>query len=584
MTESEAFLQTIWEHPEDDGLRLVYADWLEERGDPHGEFIRIQIELTRGGRDRSQELGLRQRERELLERFGPAWVKPVVRQGLTPWFRRGFRQPVELATPARYQPPPHRVQILYPWHVGGLALARELPFVVGVLADLSGQRREGRPPLHQRPFLSVDCRSFDAVLARIQPELHLEIPSGFAARSPPRRLDLHFERLADFEPARLAQRVPDLRELLQDRQREAAAGAAPARLAALDRQLAVQLAALLHHPDFQRLESTWRGLHYLVRQTTTGGDLKVRVLDVKKQELVEDFDPPRPLQQSNLFQKIYQQEYGNADGEPYGLLIGDYEFSHHAGDVRLLRSIAAVSAAAHAPFIAGASPKLFQIERFTELLAPRDLRAIFQGAEYAAWHSFRDSDDSRYVALTLPRVRARLPYAQDHADAGVFQFEEFVDGKDHAKSLWMNAAWAYARRITDAFTRNGWFVRTRGSEGGGKVDGLPVGISPADDGSVALKCPTEIGISDRREFELSNLGLLPLLYCKYGDFAVFMGAQSCQKPKRYFEAAADAIAELSARINHILCASRFAHYLKVMARDLLAASVPLDECQHVLGA
>jgi type VI secretion system protein ImpC len=580
MTESEAFLQTIWERPEDDVPWLVYADWLEERGDPLGEFIRIQIELTRGGRDRHQELDLRQRERELLQGFGPALAERAAQQGLT---RRGFRQPVEWATPPHHQPRPRRVQILYPRRVGGLTLARELPFVVGVLADLSGQRREGRPPFHQRPFLSVDGRSFDAVLARVRPELHLEMPGGLSGRSSPWRLTLHFERLADFEPARLAERLPELRALLQDRQRGAAEGAAPARLAELDRQLSMQLAAVLHHPDFQRLESAWRGLHYLARQTATGEDLKIRVLDVTKRELFKDLEKALEFDLSKLFKKIYDEEYGHVDGEPYGLLVGDYEFGHSDEDIRLLTWISQVAAAAHAPFVAAGSPKMFNRDRFDELPRPGDLARIFEGVEYAAWKSFRESEDSRYVALTLPRVRARLPYGQDHAHAGAFPFEEFVDGEDHTRCLWMNAAWAYAARVTDAFAKYGWFARTRGVHGGGKVEGLPVGISPTDDGDLARKCPTEIAISDRREFELSNLGFLLLPHVKDMDITAFMGDVSCQRPRQHVDPPAGSGLEC-ARLSEILCVSRFAHYLKVMARDLLAASlVPLEEYQHVLG-
>jgi type VI secretion system protein ImpC len=583
MSLSEGFLQAIWERPDDDAPRLAYADWLAERGDPQAEFIRIQIDLTRGDRDRHQELGLRRRERELLERFGAAWVEPVLRQGLRPWFRRGFRQPVERVMPAHCQPRPLRVTILYPWRVGALTLSRELPFVVGVLADLSGHRREGRPSLHHRLFLTVDRHSLDAVLARIRPELHLLMPGGFADRTLPQPLDLHFDRLADFEPARLVERVPELRALFQDRQRRAAVGAAPAELVALDRRLSEPLAALLHHPDFQRLESAWRGLHYLVQQAATSENLKIRVLDVARHELVEDLDPRRPLQDSCLFQKIYQQEYGHVDGEPYGLLVADYEFSHHAEDVQLLRGIGALGAAAHAPFVAGAGPTMFQRERFTGLPAPRALNTAFDGGDYAAWRSFRDSDDSRCVALTLPRVRALLPYGLDHACAGGLQFDEFADGPDHAKHLWMSAAWAYAVRITDAFARWGWFARTRGVEGGGRVENLPTGASPADDGSLALGCPTEIAISDRREFELSNLGFLPLLYNKDTHNAVFMGTQSCQKPKRYHDPAANANAELSAKLDLSMCVWRFGHYLKMMARDLLAASVPVEQCQHILS-
>jgi type VI secretion system protein ImpC len=233
--------------------------------------------------------------------------------------------------------------------------------------------------------------------------------------------------------------------------------------------------------------------------------------------------------------------------------------------------------------VAAASPKLFNFERFTDLTAPRDLAKIFDSVEYAAWKSFRESEDSRYTALTLPHVLARLPYGANFKRVDAFNFEEFVDGKDHDKYLWMNAAWAYATRITDAYAKYGWMARTRGVEGGGKVEGLPVHTFPTDDGDVAMKCPTEIAISDRREFELSNLGFLPLLHSKNRDFAVFMGAQSCQKPKQYFEPDANANSELSAKYNYILCVSRFAHYLKVMARDKIGSFMEVKDCERWLN-
>src|SRR5262249_33238380 len=226
---------------------------------------------------------------------------------------------------------------------------------------------------------------------------------------------------------------------------------------------------------------------------------------------------------------------------------------------------------------------LFNFERFTELTAPRDLAKIFSTVEYAVWKSFRESEDSRYVALTLPHVLGRLPYGENFKRIDEFNFEEFVDGKDHDKYLWMNAAWAYASRITDAVAKYGWRARTRGVEGGGKVEGLPVHTFPTDDGDVAMKCPTEIAISDRREFELSNLGFLPLLHSKGRDFAVFMGAQSAQKPKTYFDPAANANAELSAKFNLIMCNSRFAHYLKVMARDKIGSFMEVSQCSTWLN-
>ena len=346
----------------------------------------------------------------------------------------------------------------------------------------------------------------------------------------------------------------------------------------IDKKLSAQMNEVLHDPALQQLESTWRGLHYLVHQSETGENLKIRVLNVKKQELFKDLEKAVEFDQSNLFKKIYEEEYGQLGGQPYGMLVGDYEFGRNAEDVSLLKMISGVAAAAHAPFVANAAPKLFNFDSYTELANPRDLAKIFEAVEYAPWRSFRESEDSRYVALAMPRVLARLPYGQDFKRVTEFNFEEEVDGKEHNNYTWMGAAWAYAARITDAVAQWGWMARTRGVEGGGKVEGLPVHTFPTDDGDVAMKCPTEIAISDRREFELSNLGFLPLLHSKGSDFAVFMGAQSCQKPKTYFDPAANANAELSTKINLMLCTSRFAHYLKVMARDKIGSFMTAGEC------
>jgi type VI secretion system protein ImpC len=354
-------------------------------------------------------------------------------------------------------------------------------------------------------------------------------------------------------------------------------------IAEIDKKLSAQLNEILHEPAFQQLESTWRGLHYLVHQTETSTTLKIRVLNVKKQELFKDLEKAVEFDQSNLFKKIYEEEYGQLGGQPYGMLVGDYEFGRSAEDIALLKMISGVAASAHAPFVAASSSKLFGLDSWTELANPRDLAKIFDSVEYAPWKSFRDSEDSRYVALTLPRVLSRLPYGAEFKRVTEFNFEEQVDGKEHNNYAWMNAAWAYAARITDAFALYGWMARTRGVEGGGKVEGLPVHTFPTDDGDVAMKCPSEIAISDRREFELSNLGFLPLLHSKGSDFAVFMGAQSCQKPKTYFDPAANSNAELSAKFNLILNTSRFAHYLKVMARDKIGSFMELGQCSTWLN-
>jgi type VI secretion system protein ImpC len=346
----------------------------------------------------------------------------------------------------------------------------------------------------------------------------------------------------------------------------------------VDRLLSSQLNEVMHDEAFQRLESTWRGLHYLVHQSETGENLKIRVLNVSRKDLFKDLEKAAEFDQSALFKKIYEEEYGQLGGQPYGMLVGDYEFGRNAEDISLLKMISQVAAAAHAPFVAAPSPKMFNMDSFSELANPRDLAKIFGGVEYAAWKSFRESEDSRYVALAMPRTLGRLPYGEEFKRCEEFNFEEMVDGKEHDKYLWMGASWAYASRVSDAFSKDGWFARTRGVEGGGKVEGLPVHTFPTDDGDIAMKCPTEIAITDRREFELSNLGFLPLIHAKGTDYAVFMGAQSCQKPQQYMEADANANAELSTKFNLLLCNSRFAHYLKVMARDKIGSFMEVSDC------
>lgn len=351
----------------------------------------------------------------------------------------------------------------------------------------------------------------------------------------------------------------------------------------IDKKLSAQLNEVLHHPDFQRLEGTWRGMHYLVHNTETGVDLKIRVLNAKKKDLLNDVERAVEFDQSNLFKSIYEAEYGVLGGTPYGLLVADYEFDRSADDITLLRGLSNIAAASHAPLVSNAAPKLFSMNRFSELSNPRDLAKIFDTPEYAGWNSFRESEDSRYVALCMPRVLGRLPYGSDSKPISEFNYEEGVDGRDHDKYLWMGAAWAYAQRVTNAFRQDGWFSRTRGVEGGGKVEGLPVSTFKTDQGDVAMKCPTEVAITDRREFELSNLGFLPLIHAKGKDFAVFIGTQSCQKPKKYFDAEANSNAELSAKLNLILNTSRFAHYLKVMARNWLGKMMEPGECQDKLN-
>lgn len=339
------------------------------------------------------------------------------------------------------------------------------------------------------------------------------------------------------------------------------------RIAQLDALISAQVNEVIHHPEFQRLEASWRGLDHLVHQSETGANLKIRVLNVSRRDLVQDMEKAAEFDQSALFKKVYEEEFGSYGGASYGCLVGDFEFGNTPQDLSLLTRISEVAAAAHAPLLTAASPSLFNMETFGELDRPRDLSKIFQGPEYAKWKSFRISEDARYVALCLPRVLMRLPYGPDADPAELFQFDEDVDGTDHGNYLWGNAAYCLAERVTEAFAKYGWTAAIRGVEGGGLVSDLPVHCFKTGEGELAHKCPAEIAITDRREKELADLGFIPLVHCKGTDNAAFFSAQSAHRPKSYDSDAANANARLSAQLQYILAVSRFAHYLKALMRD-----------------
>jgi|SRR5579872_947889 len=355
------------------------------------------------------------------------------------------------------------------------------------------------------------------------------------------------------------------------------------RIAEIDDLLSAQLNEILHHPDLQKLEGSWRGLSYLVMNTETSTKLKLRVFNITKAELLKDLEKAVEFDQSALFKKVYEEEYGTFGGYPYGVLIGDYEFGRHPQDGLLLTKLSNVAAAAHAPFIAAASPRLFDMDSFTELGIPRDLAKIFESAELIKWRSFRESEDSRYVSLVLPHILMRLPYGPNTVPVEGMNFIEDTDGRDHRKYLWASPAWAFAQRITNAFAHYGWTAAIRGVEGGGKVEGLPTHTFHTDEGDIALKCPTEIAITDRREKELSDLGFVALVHCKGTDYAAFFGGQTANKPKLYNLATANANAALSARLPYILNASRFAHYIKVMMRDKVGSFMTKENVQNFLN-
>ena len=356
-----------------------------------------------------------------------------------------------------------------------------------------------------------------------------------------------------------------------------------ARIAQIDELISTQLNEVMHHPDFQRLEGTWRGLKYLLNNTETSDKLKIKVFNASKKDLLKDLQKAPEFDQSALFKKVYEEEFGVFGGTPFGALIGDYEFGKGGQDIELLEKISQVAAAAHAPFIANAATDMFNLESYTQLDAPRDMAKIFDTTEYAKWKSFRQSDDSRYVALTLPRILIRQPYGRDTVPVEDFDYEEQVDGTDHSKYAWSGAAWALASRITQSFASYGWCATIRGVESGGLVEGLPVHNFKTESGDIAMKCPTETPISDRREKELADLGFVPLVHCKGTDYAAFFSVQSAQKPKVYDMDSATANARISAQLPYIFAVSRFAHYLKAMMRDKIGGYTSRSEVERFLN-
>ena len=357
-----------------------------------------------------------------------------------------------------------------------------------------------------------------------------------------------------------------------------------AMIAEIDKKMSDQINAIMHHPDFQQLESAWRGLHYLVNNTETDDQLKIRVMNISKKELHKNLRKFKGAawDQSPIFKKLYEEEFGQLGGEPYGALVGDYYFDHTAPDVELLGELSKISAAIHAPFIAGTAPTLFQMESWSELSNPRDLTKIFTTPDYAGWRSLRESEDAHYLGLAMPRFLARTPYGAKSNPVEEFNFEEDTAGADTSKYAWSNAAYAMAVNINRSFKLYGWCSRIRGIESGGSVEGLPTHAFPTDDGGVDMKCPTEIAISDRREAELAKNGFMPLIHKKNSDFAAFIGAQSLQKPAVYDDPDATANANLAARLPYLFATCRFAHYLKCIVRDKIGSFKERDDMQRWL--
>ncbi|MDR0942838.1 MAG: type VI secretion system contractile sheath large subunit [Holosporales bacterium] len=355
------------------------------------------------------------------------------------------------------------------------------------------------------------------------------------------------------------------------------------RIAEVDELLTSQINEILHHPDFQKLEGSWRGLNYFVMNTETSSRLKIRLMNASLKDLRDDLTKAIEFDQSALFKKIYEEEYGTFGGSPYSCLIGDFFFTNHPRDIQFLEHMSGLAAAAHAPFIASVSPLFFNLDKFEDMPLPRDLSKIFESPDYIKWNAFRNTEDSRYAALVLPRILMRLPYGPNTLPVAEFNFTEDVGVGDTDRFCWGNPAYALGQRITSAFAKYNWTAAIRGVEGGGLVEGLPAYVFKTLEGDKTVKCPTEVAVTDRREKELSDLGFISMCYCKGADFAVFFGGQTTQKPKVYNLDDANANSSISARITYMLAASRFAHYIKVLMRDKVGAFLTKENVENYLN-
>lgn len=572
-----------------------------------------------------------------------------------------------------------RVHITYDVEIGDAIAQRELPLIVGILSDLSGNPSEPLDVLKERPFIEIDRDNFDEVLYGYSPRLTLKVDDvlteaeeGEETTANKTNIELFFCSIDDFSPLRLVERIPatnalyqsriflrdflakldgndaldDLlstlleddtlkdelitayaevedfstieptdfinkllgdgamaldesqrsyalsligqftRDILQAASEDSTGDAADRmndRISQIDNLLTRQINLVLHEPAFQTLEASWRGLHYLVMNTETNTQLKLRVLNVSKKDLLKDMQKASEFDQSALFKKVYEDEFGTYGGDPFSVLLGDYEFGRHPEDIELLEKVSGVAAAAHAPFISSAYAKMFDLNDFFRLAQPRDLSKIFESAELIKWRSFRDSEDSRYVSLTLPKVLLRLPYGPETVVVEGFDFKEEVDGTDASRYLWGNPAYILGQRVTNAFSKYGWLAAIRGVEGGGLVEGLPAHTFKTAQGDVKLTCPTQVAITDRREKELNDLGFMAILHCKGSDKAAFFGGQTTNQPKKYNTDAANANSRTSAMLPYVLNASRFAHYIKVIMRDKVGSFLTRENVSEFLN-
>lgn len=542
---------------------------------------------------------------------------------------------------------PPRVKITYEVETEGAVELKELPHVLGIIADLSGQSDVQKAELRHRKFIFLTNDNLKDVMSSIRPRVIFSVDNKIAGKGN-LGVDLTFTSMDDFEPLSIiSQCAPlkdlfssrtklsdlvakidgnpklsmaldgvlkggdkkaDVNKLVQDTQmvRDAsqadyagqliqeflniqdsvagdALGTVLKKIDDLDRQISVQLDEILHHPDFLKLEGSWRGLNLLMQNTSVGKNVQIRLLNITQAELAYDLEKAIEFDQSQLFKKVYEEEYGTFGGNPYSILMADFEFGRSNFDIELLRKLAEVASAAHAPLVAAANPSLLDINSFAEIGHIRDIATVFQSTELGKWMSYRQMEESRYVALTLPHVLARAPYGKETNPVFGLNYEENVDGQDNSKFCWTSAAWMMVGRVLESANMFGWPASIRGVENGGLVTDLPYYTFKTSDGDVALKCPTEVAITDRREKELSDQGLIALCHCKNRDYAAFFSSQTTNQPKIYNLDEANANAALSARLSYMLAASRFAHYIKVMVRDKIGSFMERADLERYLN-
>lgn len=355
-------------------------------------------------------------------------------------------------------------------------------------------------------------------------------------------------------------------------------------IAKLDEQISKQLSAVMQQDSFQHLEGSWRGLNKLVKESDLAADLKIKMINYSKDEFIEQFEDAPAIDRSPFFNLVYQDEFGTAGGEPFGVFIGDYYFSADDEDVALMRYCAEVASVCHAPFVSAASAQMFEYQNFVNFKEGRPIASGFISPSYAAWNAFRDTDEARYMVLTLPKVLARLPYGHKGAKTTAFDYQELALNIEPSTKnfVWSNAAYELGLKMTDAFRFSGWCTAIRGVNNGGKVENLPNYIYETQAGDTIQQCPTEVNLTDEREKELSDLGFLPLVHYKNTNYAVFIGGQTIQKPKTYTDHDATANAAISARLPYIMASGRIAHYLKVMGRDKLGSNLEANDLQKEL--